>query len=145
MKTVIYNWKCAQRQEMLNKLCSARLKGKSVRVTSSTQNSSRSQSTAGTSAVSSRSNRAGLYSIQHSPNDAVSLGSTIMKQTSHHNAVDLLLLFIVTYQSNNYRSRSLESSYSTIFSQHKLHIASKSAFPKSIMWLVIWSVFLMTR
>ncbi|KDR09153.1 hypothetical protein L798_01269, partial [Zootermopsis nevadensis] len=37
MKTVIYNWKCAQRQEMLNKLCSARLKGKSVRVTSSTQ------------------------------------------------------------------------------------------------------------
>jgi hypothetical protein len=66
MKSVIYNWKCAQRQEVLNKLCSARLKGKSARLTSSSmQNASRSQTTASTSAVSSRSNRAGLYSLSN--------------------------------------------------------------------------------
>lgn len=64
MKTVIYNWKCAERQKVLGKLCSSRMKRKPARLTSSsTQNASTSQPSAGTSAVSSRSHRTGLYNL----------------------------------------------------------------------------------
>jgi hypothetical protein len=55
MKTVIYNWKCAQRRGVLAKLCAARMKRRSTRQTSSSRrDASSSQPGAGTS-------QAGLY------------------------------------------------------------------------------------
>lgn len=50
MKAIVYNWKCVQRREVLGKLCTARLKGKSARPTSSaTRDASSSQPAAGRS------------------------------------------------------------------------------------------------